>query len=293
MVIVTLIAADALRDELVEEAVGRLRGAGFAVHAPAWIDRGSAADLILTGEVAAARRALADWNAPVDVVVQAGDAARRRKLIVADMDSTMITVECIDELADYAGIKPQIAAITERAMAGELDFRAALAERVMLLKGMDASVIDRCLAERVALMPGARTLVRTMKEHGARAVLVSGGFTRFAEPVGTEIGFDHVVANALEIKGGKLTGRVIAPIVDSATKVATLHRECAALGIDVADTLAVGDGANDIPMLEAAGLGIAYHAHAAARAAAGASVVHGDLTTLLWAQGVPKREWRG
>ena len=272
--------------------MGRLRGAGFAVHAPVWIDRGSAADLMLAGEVAAARKALADWNAPVDVVVQ--DAAgRRKKLIIADMDSTMITVECIDELADYAGIKPQIAAITERAMAGALDFRAALAERVMLLKGMDASVIDHCLAERVALMPGARTLVRTMKEHGARAVLVSGGFTRFAQPVGAEIGFDHVVANALEIKGGKLTGRVQEPIVDSATKAATLRSECAALGIDVADALAVGDGANDAAMLEAAGLGVAYHAHAAARAAADANVVHGDLTTLLWAQGVPKREWRG
>ena len=292
MVIVTLIAADALRDEMVEEAAGRLRGAGFVVNAPEWIDRGSAADFLLTGEVAAARGALADWNAPVDTVVQ--DAGgRRKKLIIADMDSTMITVECIDELADYAGIKPQIAAITERAMAGELDFRAALAERVMLLKGMDAGVIDRCLAERVALMPGARTLVRTMKEHGARAVLVSGGFTRFADPVGAEIGFDHVVANALEIKGGKLTGRVLEPIVDSATKAATLRSECAARGIDVADALAVGDGANDVPMLEAAGLGVAYHAHAAARAAADARVMHGDLTALLWAQGVPKREWRG
>jgi phosphoserine phosphatase len=162
-----------------------------------------------------------------------------------------------------------------------------------LLKGMDASVIDRCLAERVALMPGARTLVRTMKEHGARAVLVSGGFTRFAKPVGAEIGFDHVVANVLELADGKLTGRVVEPVVDSATKAATLASECAALGIDVAEALAVGDGANDVPMLEAAGLGVAYHAHAAARAAADASVVHGDLTALLWAQGVPKREWRG
>lgn len=292
MVIVTLIAADALRDEMVEEAAGRLRGAGFAVHAPEWIDRGSAADFLLTGEVAAARKALADWNAPVDTVVQ--DAAgRRKKLIIADMDSTMITVECIDELADYAGIKPQIAAITERAMAGELDFRAALAERVMLLKGMDAGVIDRCLAERVALMPGARTLVHTMQEHGARAVMVSGGFTRFAEPVGAEIGFDRVVANVLEIADGKLTGRVLEPVVDSGVKEATLRAECAAQGIDIADALAVGDGANDAPMLAAAGLGVAYRAHAVARAAADASVMHGDLTALLWAQGYARREWRG
>ncbi|MDX2208759.1 MAG: phosphoserine phosphatase SerB [Sphingopyxis sp.] len=292
MVIVTLIAADALSDEMVEEAAGRLRGAGFAVHAPEWIDRGSAADFLLTGEVAAARKALADWNAPVDTVVQ--DAAgRRKKLIIADMDSTMITVECIDELADYAGIKPQIAAITERAMAGELDFRAALAERVMLLKGMDAGVIDRCLAERVALMPGARTLVHTMQDHGARAVMVSGGFTRFAEPVGAEIGFDRVVANVLEIADGKLTGRVLEPVVDSGVKEATLRAECAAQGIDIVDTLAVGDGANDAPMLAAAGLGVAYRAHSVARAAADASVMHGDLTALLWAQGYARREWRG
>jgi phosphoserine phosphatase len=292
MVIVTLIAADALSDEMVEEAAGRLRGAGFAVHAPEWIDRGSAADFLLTGEVAAARAALAGWDAAVDVVVQ--DAAgRRKKLIIADMDSTMITVECIDELADYAGIKPQIAAITERAMAGELDFRAALAERVMLLKGMDAGVIDRCLAERVALMPGARTLVHTMQEHGARAVMVSGGFTRFAEPVGAEIGFDRVVANILEIADGKLTGRVLEPVVDSGVKEATLRAECAAQGIDIADALAVGDGANDAPMLAAAGLGVAYRAHSVARAAADASVMHGDLTALLWAQGYARREWRG
>ncbi len=292
MVIVTLIAADALSDEMVEEAAGRLRGAGFAVHAPEWIDRGSAADFLLTGEVAAARAALAGWDAAVDVVVQ--DAAgRRKKLIIADMDSTMITVECIDELADYAGIKPQIAAITERAMAGELDFRAALAERVMLLKGMDAGVIDRCLAERVALMPGARTLVHTMQDHGARAVMVSGGFTRFAEPVGAEIGFDRVVANILEIADGKLTGRVLEPVVDSGVKEATLRAECAAQGIDIADALAVGDGANDAPMLAAAGLGVAYRAHSVARAAADASVMHGDLTALLWAQGYARREWRG
>jgi phosphoserine phosphatase len=293
MVIATLIAADSLSDEMVEEAGGRLRGAGFAVNAPEWIDRGSAADFLLTGDVAAARAALDGWDAPVDVVVQESGPARRKRLIIADMDSTMITVECIDELADYAGIKPQIAAITERAMQGELDFRAALAERVALLAGMDAGVIDRCLAERVALMPGAQTLVQTMAAHGARALLVSGGFTRFAEPVAAEIGFDRAIANVLEIADGKLTGRVVEPVVDSAVKLATLQAECAALGIAVADALAVGDGANDAPMLAGAGLGVAYRAHAVARAAADASVVHGDLTVLLWAQGYARREWRG
>jgi len=293
MVIATLIAADALSDEMIEAAAARLVAAGFTVNAPEWIDRGSAADFMLVGDIAAARAALADWDAPVDIVVQDGRPARRKRLIIADMDSTMITVECIDELADYAGIKPQIAAITERAMAGTLDFRAALTARVALLAEMDVRIIDRCLAERVALMPGARTLVQTMAANGARALLVSGGFTRFADPVAKEIGFHRAVANVLEIADGKLTGRVEEPIVDSAVKLATLNAECAALGIDVADALAVGDGANDVPMLVGAGLGIAYHAHASARTAADASVVHGDLTALLWAQGYPRREWRG
>ena len=293
MVIATLIAADALSDEIVDEAAVRLRSAGFTVNAPQWIDRGSAADFVLSGDRAAARAALAGWGAPVDVVVQDSGAPRRKRLIIADMDSTMITVECIDELADYAGIKPQIAAITERAMQGELDFRAALAERVALLAGMDAGVIDRCLAERVALMPGARTLVQTMAAHGARALLVSGGFTRFAEPVAAEIGFDRAIANVLEIADGKLTGRVVEPVVDSAVKLATLKSECAAMDIPVRDALAVGDGANDAAMLAGAGLGVAYRAHAVAKAAASAMIDHGDLTALLWAQGYPRREWRG
>lgn len=292
MVIATLIAADALNDEVIDAAAARLGAAGLNMGAPAWIDRGSAADFAITADAAEVRAAFADWDAPVDIVVQDG-VNRRKAMIIADMDSTMITVECIDELADYAGIKPQIAAITERAMRGELDFRAALAERVGLLAGLDAAVIDQCLAERVALMPGARQLVQTMVAGGARAVLVSGGFTRFAEPVAAEIGFHRAIANRLAIAGGKLTGLVEEPIVDSATKLATLEAECAALGIDATAVLAVGDGANDIPMLVGAGLGIAYRAHPAARAAASAAIDHGDLTALLWAQGYPKREWRG
>lgn len=231
--------------------------------------------------------ALADW----DVFVQPAAAPRRKALLIADMDSTMITVECIDELADYAGIKPQIAAITERAMQGELDFRAALAERVALLEGLSEEVIALCLAERVRPMPGARELIRTMKAHGTRCVLISGGFTRFAEPVAELIGFDKAIANVLEIHDEMLTGKVLEPIVDSSTKLATLHAECAALGIDPDNVLAIGDGANDVPMIAAAGLGVAYHGHAAAVRAADAAIRHGNLTSLLWAQGIPMDRW--
>ena len=226
----------------------------------------------------------------LDVVVQPS-LGRAKKLLVADMDSTMITVECIDELADYAGIKAEIATVTEAAMRGELDFEAALDARVALLRDLDASAIDRCRTERVRLMPGAKPLVRTMKAHGARTVLVSGGFTVFAEPVAAEIGFDVAIANRLGIAGGRLDGTVARPIVDAATKLATIEAERAALGLEVADTLAVGDGANDIPMIRAAGLGVAYHAKPRTAAAAGARIDHGDLTALLWAQGYPRSSW--
>ncbi len=226
----------------------------------------------------------------MDVVIQPIEG-REKRLLVADMDSTMIQCECIDELADYAGLKPQIAAITEAAMRGELDFEAALDARVALLAGLDAAVIDRCLAERVRLMPGARTLVRTMRARGARCVLVSGGFTRFAEPVAREIGFDRAIANELLIADDRLTGEVAKPIVGAETKLATLRAEAVALGIDAAATLAVGDGANDLPMIRAAGLGVAFRAKPVVAAAAAARVEHGDLTALLWAQGIARRDW--
>jgi len=226
----------------------------------------------------------------LDVVVQPAEG-RRKRLIVADMDSTMITVECIDELADYAGIKAQIAEVTEAAMRGELDFAEALDARVALLKGLDADEIDRCLAERVQLMPGARTLVRTMKANGATAILVSGGFTRFALPVGEQIGFDRVIANELLIEGDALTGAVTKPIVDSAAKETTLLGAVAALGLDPSETLAVGDGANDLAMIKKAGLGVAYHAKPIVAAAAGARIDHNDLTALLYAQGFARSEW--
>ncbi len=272
------------------EAHDRLAAAGCAPTTLAWIDEGDAADWQFELAPAAARATLEGVFAGVDVVVQPRDG-RRKMLLVADMDSTMITVECIDELADYAGLKPKIAAITEAAMRGELDFEAALDARVALLKGLDAAVIDACLRERVALMPGAQALVRTMRAWGANAVLVSGGFTRFAEPVARAIGFDRAIANVLEIDGAVLSGTVARPIVGAATKRATLLERREALGLAEGATLAVGDGANDLAMIEIAGLGVAYHAKPIVAAAAAARIEHGDLTALLWAQGVPRAEW--
>ena len=258
--------------------------------AQGWIEEGIAADLHFAMAPGAARDALEGALPQVDVVVQA-QANREKRLLVADMDSTMITVECIDELADYAGIKPQIAAITEAAMRGELDFEGALDARVALLKGLDESVIERCLAERVHIMAGAKALVRTMRARGGTAILVSGGFTRFAEPVAREIGFDRAIANVLELADGKLTGTVTKPIVGADTKERTLVEASATLGIDPALTLAVGDGANDLQMIRKAGLGVAYHAKPIVAAAATARIDHGDLSALLYAQGFPRRAW--
>ena len=244
-----------------------------------------ACQIAFDGEAGSARATLETLLPHADIIVRPADAPFPR-LLIADMDSTMITVECIDELADYAGIKPQIAAITERAMRGELDFAAALTERVSCLAGLDESVIDLCLAERVRPMSGAQALIRALVARGTRCVLVSGGFTRFADPVAAMIGFDRAVANALEIEGGKLTGRVLPPIVDSATKLDVLQAEAAALGVSLSDCIAIGDGANDIPMIVAAGLGVAYHGHARAVAAADAAVRVGDHRSLLYALGM-------
>jgi phosphoserine phosphatase len=221
---------------------------------------------------------------PVDLALLPAEG-RRKRLLVADMDSTIITVECLDELADFAGLKPQIAAITERAMRGELDFKAALRERVGMLAGLADSALARTCDERVRLTPGARTLVRTMKKFGAYAALVSGGFTYFTARVREAAGFDVDLANRLVIENGKLAGRVEEPILDSNVKLATLQRLAAEQNLGPSDTLAVGDGANDLPMLQAAGLGVAFRAKPKVAAAAQARVEHGDLTALLYFQG--------
>lgn len=290
MFVATLIAAGKLGDEVVRDAIDRMAHAGLHCEAPHWLDEGDAIDIYFSGSLVTARMELTGWVDGMDVVVQPS-ADRHKKLLVADMDSTMISVECLDELADYAGLKPQIADITSRAMRGELDFRAALTERVALLRGMAESTLVDCRIERVRLTRGARTLVQTMKSGGARTVLVSGGFMPFAGPVGEALGFDRVLANELEIQGGKLTGKVLDPIVDADAKLAALRAEADGLGLRLAETLAVGDGANDIPMITAAGLGIGYHPHAACADAAAAVIRHHDLTALLWAQGYSRRNW--
>ena len=286
-----MIAEHGLTRADLDTARDALAGVGAVTDVPAWIDEGAAADLPFGRiDCAAARAALEGLLPGVDVVVQPR-AGRAKRLLVADMDSTMITIECIDELADYAGIKPQIAEVTERAMRGELDFEAALDARVALLKGLGADAIDRCHAERVRLTGGARTLVQTMKANGARTVLVSGGFTLFADRVAEAIGFDRALSNRLDIAEGRLAGTVARPIVGAATKAQVLEEERAGLGLDSDATLAIGDGANDIPMIQAAGLGVAFHAKPKTAAAAAARIDHGDLTALLYAQGYKRADW--
>jgi phosphoserine phosphatase len=284
LLIATLIAAGRLDDRLLAAALERLDSARFL----GWIDEGDAADLAVADGLAA-RTALEGWEG-VDVVVQS-NRHRRKRLLVADMDSTIIGQECIDELADYAGIKPAIAALTERAMRGELDFAGALRERVALLKGLDAGVITRCLAERIRPTPGAATLVKTMRLHGAETILVSGGFSPFVAPIAEAVGFERFEANELTVRDGKLTGEVEGRIVDSAVKRDTLVEARDRLGLEPEMTLAVGDGANDIAMVEEAGLGVAFRAKPALAAVADARLDHHGLDALLWAADFRRRHW--
>ena len=241
------------------------------------------------GDAGVIRAAIDAHLAPSDVLIT-DHVPQVPQLFISDMDSTMIGQECIDELADFAGLKPQIAAITERAMQGELDFPSALRERVALLAGLGEGAIAQCLEERIRPMAGARVLVQTLKAHGCRTVLVTGGFHQFADPVAEWLGFEHVVANRLEVSGGRLTGGLVGPICDSATKKATLLAEMAALHAG-ATSLATGDGANDIPMIEAASYGIAFCAKPKAKAAANGWVDRGDLTSVLRLVGIEERKW--
>jgi phosphoserine phosphatase len=229
--------------------------------------------------------------APIDVVVQPKDR-RRKMLLVADMDSTMIGQECIDELADYAGVKDRVAAITERAMRGEIAFAPALRERVALLKGLPTATIDQVIADRIRPNPGAATLIRTMRANGAYTCVVTGGFTAFMAPLAKIIGFDEFHANTLLTDGaGRLTGQVAEPVLGRDAKRDTLLSLRERLRLRREDTIAVGDGANDVPMIEAAGLGIAFHGKPTLREAAGACIDHGDLTALLYAQGYRREDF--
>ncbi|HTJ01926.1 MAG TPA: phosphoserine phosphatase SerB [Methylovirgula sp.] len=259
-----------------------------------WLEPGVAADIAFisdadaAGFVAKLRAALAGW--PIDVFVQP-QAERRKKLLLADMDSTVIEQECIDELADYVGLKAAVARITDRAMRGEIAFEPALRERVALLRGLKIDTVERVLAERIGLTPGARTLVQTMRAHGAYTALVSGGFNVFACAIAAKIGFDAVRANDIIVEDGKLAG-IVEPVLGTSAKLDTLRGLRDTLGLAPEDTLAVGDGANDIAMLKEAGLGVAYRAKPTVAAAAAARIDHGDLTALLYAQGYIRAEFQ-
>jgi phosphoserine phosphatase len=286
--ILTLIAADRLDDSTLSKIREILPGAA----APAWLAPGKAADIAFAGlaESEAERRvreALAGRK--IDLVAQSPEG-RRKKLIVADMDSTMVIGETLDELAAFAGLKDKIAAITARAMNGEIDFKGALRERVGLLAGLADTALEETY-RHLELMPGAKTLVATMRAQGAQAVLVSGGFDFFTSRVRMRCGFDQDRANRLEIENGKLTGKVIEPILDRDSKLFYLRDFAARLGLSMSETLAVGDGANDLDMIRAAGLGVAFHAKPVVAGEARFRVDHGDLTALLYAQGYRQDEF--
>jgi phosphoserine phosphatase len=261
-----------------------------------WLFDEVAVDIPFTGSedigAVVARLREARGDLPIDIVVQPR-IDRRKKLFLADMDSTMIGQECVDELADFAGLKAHVAAITERAMRGEIAFEPALRERVALLKGLPAGVVDEVLQKRITLTPGGRELVATMRAHGAYTCLISGGFTLFTNTVAAMIGFQENRANELKVADGKLTGEVAEPILGRAAKLATLVELRESFDLDQIDTLVVGDGANDLGMIQDAGLGVAYHAKPAVAAGAAARIDYGDLTALLYAQGYRREEFVG
>jgi phosphoserine phosphatase len=291
--VATFIGADA--DAELQDLLARAASLVGTASDPIWLDPGRAADLFFDAsadDLAPIRRDLDALRAgtAVDVVTQPREH-RRKRLFLADMDSTMIGQECIDELADFAGLKPQVAAITERAMRGELAFEPALRERVALLRGLPLSTVDTVIAERLTLTPGGTVLVRTMRANGAYACLVSGGFTLFTGPIAARIGFDENRGNRLLAADDRLLGLVAEPILGQAAKLATLIELRSRLGLSAAETLAVGDGANDLAMIGEAGLGVAFHAKPAVAAAAAARIDHNDLTALLYAQGYTRAEF--
>jgi phosphoserine phosphatase len=275
-------------DRVTIESLRNAWGGGDAL----WLDPGVAAEFPLEAEPANLWDVWAGLQGMgVDLAVQAAEG-RRKRLLLADMDSTMIQQECIDELADMAGVGPHVAGITARAMNGELDFESALRERVGLLKGLAVSVIDQVIADRITLMPGSKALLATMKAHGAHTALVSGGFTAFTAEIARQLGFHENRANTLLSADGRLTGEVAEPILGKAAKVQALEEITARLGITPAEAVAVGDGANDLGMLGLAGMGVALHAKPSVAAQCRVRVNHGDLTALLYLQGYAREEFR-
>jgi phosphoserine phosphatase len=289
MFVVTLLT-DPETPVLEQVTVESLRNA-WGGGAARWLDPGVAAEFDLASapenlwEVWKGLQALR-----IDMAVQPAEG-RKKRLLIADMDSTMIQQECIDELADEAGVGAHVAAITARAMNGDLDFETALRERVSLLKGLPEAVIARVLRDRITLMPGGKTLLATMKANGAHAALVSGGFTAFTQAVAARLGFDENRANVLHVDGGALAGTVAEPILGKEAKLVALNEISERLGMTRADALAVGDGANDLPMLLAAGTGVALHAKPRVQAECDVRVNHGDLTALLYLQGYCREEF--
>ena len=281
-----------LDDTTVSSVQKALQALAIETASADWLADGEAVDIPFAGHAAAEAEAAvrqALGAAPIDVIAQSV-YRRKKKLLIADMDSTIVVGETLDELAAFAGVKDKISAITQRAMRGELDFAEALHERVAMLKGLDES----CLAETMAavkLTPGATSLIATMRAHGAFTALISGGFSYFTDQVRQSVGFDSSLGNQLAIENGKLTGQVIPPIVDKDTKCIMLIDTAEQMGLGMSDTMAIGDGANDVPMLTAAGTGIAFHAHPVAREAARARLDVADLHGALFIQGYRRDEF--
>jgi phosphoserine phosphatase len=291
-VLVATLVADPAQTRLSEATLDRAAQVLNGVERRRWLDEGVAADLVFTGDLKAKRPALQSALADeaIDVIVQPL-ARRLKRLLVADMDSTLIGQECVDELAVFAGVGDRVAAITERAMRGDIAFAPALRKRVALLAGLPATVIDDVLTDRITLNPGARTLVKTMRANGAYVAIVSGGFRQFTRAIRERTTADEDRANILGIEDGRLTGEVIEPILGQDAKLIALKEISAAMGLMLSETLAVGDGANDLPMLQAAGLGIAYRAKPKVAAGAHARIDHADLTALLYAQGFARKDF--
>ncbi len=275
-----------LDDTMLQQSQRELGG-----ETPRWLAPGTAAEIALPTPPEAFEELWAAYQARgIDLAVQSAEG-RRKRLLLADMDSTMIRQECIDELADAAGVGAAVSAVTRRAMNGEIEFEDALRERVAALRGLDAGVIARVLAERITLAPGGRTLVTTMRANGAYTLLVSGGFTAFTDAVAARLGFDAHQANTLQIEQGRLTGAVAEPILGRQAKLEALERTAEWLGLTPQDAMAVGDGANDLAMLHRAGAGVALHAKPAVAAQCDLRINHGDLTALLYLQGYVRDEF--